>query len=63
MKQFGTVDGKSLHVTDFNPCKFDHCSVALLLYTNTSATCAKSGCKAIKRALILFDLENPISSS
>lgn len=63
VKQTETVDSKPLYVTDFNPCKFNHCGVALLLFTNTSTTCAKSGCKAIKRALILFDLENPISST
>lgn len=61
MKQIETVDSKALHVTDFDPCKFNHCGVALPLFIRT--TCAKSGCKAIKRALILFDLENPISST
>lgn len=30
---------------------------------NTTAPCAKSGCKAINRAPILFDLENPITCS
>lgn len=63
VKQTGCVDGKSLYVTDFNPCKLNYCRVALLLFTNTSATCAKSGCKAIKRSLIQFDLENPISEN
>lgn len=63
VKQTGTVDCKSLHVTDISLCQFNHCRVPLLLFTNTSATCAKSGCKAIKGSLIPFDLENPISSS
>lgn len=35
----------------------------LPLPVNTTAACAKSGCKAINRAPILFDLENPITCS
>lgn len=62
-KQFGTVSNRPLYATGFCPTEFQHYRVALLLSTNTSATCAKSGCKAINRAPILFDLENPISCS